>query len=331
MLEYAHFNDHSSALELQEREAGYQRQDSYAATLHRRLGRVASASLPLKTINGILDLHFPDWEYRDERVGKQQISFLQRKMTDSLINVAIPEPKTSRQSIYKSNAHLALIIEDEVRGHDLRYLIRLEQRYRIHTRQREAAGVAILSPRAEEFRKAQHDYVNEDDPFTHKQAIALSLTTHHSSREEIAQALGVTQSSITKLLLAARERVNVTSGGYEAYIELMMIAIALGIANIDHVPKGRTEMLEQSEDRELLRGYYSPDPEKRAAVRRWPPTALASRWSRIPGRLGLDTKNRHAAVLFAIRDEILPLPDRATIEATVERYLKNKNQNSKIS
>ena len=134
--------------------------------------------------------------------------------------------------------------------------------------------------------------------------------TRCDSFDKLAAAVGTSGSTISRVVKPARERL-----GLESNIDLMLLAIARGIADIDHVPGGMTAYV-SPKDRELLREFYSTDPEVRES-RRAKPLFDASRWSRMYDKLdGLChdgqgnpiRANRHWMVLYALKDDVIELP-----------------------
>jgi hypothetical protein len=265
-----------ASMELEAKLAEQRKKDEYMENLYRELGAIANTSLSSVTINHVLNRNFPKWKYSVGEIRGRPASFLRRIVDDPFFDVEIPEPSTRGQNIRRSRRTLAIVLGEEVYGRDIQYLITTEKAY-LEQERKKASWLEGFRGAAKSFHACENVYQNKDDLFTQKQTIVLSLMTHCRDQEELAEALQTSPSTLTRLLKPARE--NFTSGP-TSYIELTLIAISLRIASIDHIPEGKTSLLNE-EDKELLTKYFSFDPEERADIRSKPQGTLGSRWRRV--------------------------------------------------
>jgi hypothetical protein len=237
----------------------------------------------------------------------RQVRVLQRPVISSSIDLIVPEPEPPRRSIERDESSIKITLED-VWGRDLRCLIDIERQIRAQAKDMDARAEKF-KVEAQRFKESKNIYVHEDDIFTEKETIVLSLMTHCKNIAELSEVLGVSTTKISKILKVARERVGVTSSSTTAYMDLMLIAIALKIAPIDHIPEGNMAEL-NSNDKEMLADYYGPDIEKRENVRRRR-SVEGHKWSRLYTKLGLD---QYSIILYAVKEDIIELPDPTLIK-----------------
>jgi hypothetical protein len=281
---------------------------AYADRLYMALGRIAGLKLPDMTINGVLK-HFPDWEYQTRWIGEEQarrqVRLLQRPILPS-VKLNLPVQEIPRRMVTKNEKGMTIIVND-VTGDDVRYLVGVEKQLLPPEPKDDEITIkrktirAQYSGEAARFHKAKDVYLREGDLFTDKENVAMSLMTHFSNVHDIGNAIYVSGSTISRVLQPARERLGLASN-----MDLMLVAIAAGIASIDHVPKGKTEELSKK-DQGVLAKYYSPDPEERLEVRS-KSLSTAPRLSRIYTKLGVDN---HTTLLYGVRDKVIRLPDLA--------------------
>lgn len=174
---------------------------------------------------------------------------------------------------------------------------------------------AALSPNALKYKKAGNARPQPGSLFTKREELVLPYITHHSNLKDIDKIFESQGDPISRLLRLTRERV-----GGETLIDFMLIAIATGAANVDHVTPGKTQAL-IVRDKGHMADYYSPDFEERSATRR---NIGVSWWTEVYRQLDIRPTaarplrggyGRHTAVLYGVRDGVIQVPDIADIQA----------------
>jgi hypothetical protein len=300
---------------------------SYAQRLYGALGQIAGMKIPDRAINGILN-HFPGWQYETVVIGgessSKQVRFLRRQIMDSAVELQLVPQQDPRRKVWIGPEGLTIQVDD-VTVSDLRYLLHIEKRLfnfqpadeiTIHS----ADKGSNFSGLAKEFRQAKDVRLNDDDLFTEKESVAMSLMTYCNNNEDLADILRTSGATISRLLRPVIERLGITSLGTTSTTDLTLIAVAAGVASIDHLPKGKTEVLSDS-DTDFLADYFGPDLEKQAELRS-KPTSSGPRLSRIYSKLGLQGPQGRLAVLYAVRDEVIELP---TVQELRRRMVETAN------
>ena len=302
--------------------AGERHRARYLVGLFKKLQPVAEVPMPAQAINKFLG-GLP-WEYTTEGVNPQT-HYLTRQAMSSSVELKPLELAPAR-SIERDDSSLRVKIEgDSPRGKDLMTVVRLESQYPYHLLGQDMESGPDLTPQSDEaaakFREADGIYLQDGDVLTDKQAVVLSYMTSYGSRGKLIEALGATPGEFDRLVQPLCDRLGIETGrsNSDAYIEMTLVAMALEAADVDHLskaPKGEVEGLRPHEV-DLLAKYYSFDPEERRAFResKTANTLLAS-WSEVYQKISMESRgqdSRHAAVLYAVRNDILELPDASTI------------------
>jgi DNA-binding CsgD family transcriptional regulator len=303
-------SEDGDSLPLKRPELTTEAQQAYRERVYLELGRIASVQLPDVAITGILG-HFRNWTYDAAHDHEGHFQLLRGQVMHSSEVINVSDPRVPRRKVLRDEEGLAILVEN-VTAADLRYVLNIERLLaarpkKVELNPSEEASQQQLSEAAVRFREAKDVYVHEDDLFTDKESIVMSLLIHFNNNNDLAWELHVANKSLAKTLKPVKERLGVTSS-----TDLMLMAIAAGVASIDHIPEGKTKALSEN-DRELLKKYYSPKLEKQKEVRGKPRTATQMR--SIYVKLGLAGITRHQAVLYAVKDGDILLPDLADIRS----------------
>ncbi|HEX4774312.1 MAG TPA: hypothetical protein VH234_02245 [Candidatus Saccharimonadales bacterium] len=211
-------------------------------------------------------------------------------------------------------------------------MLAIEDQYPADLRKREAEAIVNNDPLllsygedAIEFHESQGQYLYENDLFTDTESIILSNMLQFGSLGSLANHLETSTAKLSKILNPLCERVGITSNSTwqkpDPYIELMLIAMSLKMVNIEHIVQGKTDGLAKIH-RKVLAEYYSPNPKVRQNLHNTlSSNIISTRWAKLYRNLGLNLgmENRHMAVLYAVRDKALQLPDPDTIRAQLAR------------
>ena len=284
---------------------------NYVEELHHELGRIAGLALPGRTIDGMLKR--VGWDYDIETGEDGRISLLRREIMDGTVGLVLPEEDPGRGLHFSQDEEGITIRARKVTGSVVQQLLEVERQLIEMTIRRESTAwkprlrESDLTPKQLALIKAEGKFLEEDDLFTDTESIAVAEMTHTSNFDGLAETFGTTASTISRLLKPARERV-----GAKTNLDLMLIAIAAGIADIDHVPENMTAPLNKR-DLEMIRGTYSPDPAVRVAAE-----YESTRWHRMYDKMEIERSNnsmgRWLTVLYAVKDGIIELPDPSKIE-----------------
>ena len=291
----------------------------YANKVYRSLGRFASLSLTDKAITRILE-RFPDWSYQTGEIIEngtlRQTRTLQR-LVDGVKGFKLPPSEDPRRKVSQDEAGITIEVPS-VTGDDMRYVLRTEKQFFPTekdndppvTEKNRLLGQSEYVELAKKFHLSKDVYVHEGDLFTDRETIALSLLTHFHSLESLGAALRTSGSTLSRILQPVSER-----AGADSYIDLMLVAMAAGVAGIEHIPQGKTEVL-RGVGLETLQKYYSPDPVERTEFRNSKGGRNGNRIPRLGQQIGLEGQAaRHTLVLHAVRDGLVQLPDPADIQA----------------
>ncbi|MDB5170713.1 MAG: hypothetical protein JWO35_407 [Candidatus Saccharibacteria bacterium] len=289
-----------TTVELAHECAAQARRENYASELYAALGEVAGMNLPDKAVSGIVR-HFPMWEYGVEQTRWGESRYLTRHMDPSAL-VAIPE---QQHLDIERDAERLKLTAGGIKGIDLRLLLDIEGQFldpadKTNVYTKKDAIRRKFRHQAIDFHDAKDEYLHAGDLFTDKEAAVLSISTHFSSYGGMATALVSSTRVISRTLESAGERT-----GVDPDMDLMLLAISLGIASTDHIPKGRTDCLDGAY-LELLSKYYSPNPKERKAIRDMPKGGITAKWKKIVSKLG--GVDKHTALLCAVKDGALQLP-----------------------
>jgi len=181
-------------------------------------------------------------------------------------------------------------------------------------RQRPATRARVRRP-PKASSKPHHEIpvVPEKDMFADPETInLLGRMAHNSSIEALAEDPETPNFKRCRDLLSqaqAQAKVN-------SYIDLMLVAVSLGHAKVDHVPPGKGTRLEYT-DMKFVNDYFSPDAQVRDRMRAADAdNSNKHRWNRIFRNLGIDidAEDRlYTAVLYLLRDRMLALPKHVDI------------------
>lgn len=266
----------------------------YRRKLYTQLGHVAHLGIPDSAINRILD-NFPDWRYGARGVGSQELGYLVRTGLDRSIEIGLSPFMQDRRQLEKSEFAIKIEVP-QVTGSDLRCMIDIENML---------DSIRVNSPKEIERRRLKELRIkamaaDPEELVSEEEKNILALTTHHSTLDGIADALGSSASTISRRMSLLRVRF-----GVEDNTDLMLLAIVKGYASIDHVPSGKTSPLSES-DIDVLQCLYSLDPDERQEARKVKDRYM-SRWGRMFTKVGGpdETRNRHTLILYALRDEVI--------------------------
>lgn len=305
----------------------------YILGLYKRLREIPEVPLPPKTVNRLIS-RLPGWEHTIEGVDPE-IHYLTRQALHASVKLRLPEPSPLRDISRAINSLTIKVEDDHVRGRDLLSLLMVESQYPRHLLRREMKAKENERPTpppptglAIKFRETKGIYLQEGDVFTDTQTVVLSGMTRNSFQGELADDLGIKSEELGELLKGLCVQAGIPSrrGSSDSYIELMLVAMALEVANTDHVPKSRQANIDnfKPDERELLTKYYSPDPDERAAVRAdRSKNALSLVWSRIYKKIGTEgPHSRYEAVLYAVKNDMLRLPDASTLKGPMSQPIQ---------
>ena len=296
---------------------------SHIIGLYRKMLGIAEVPLPAVAVNRLLK-GLPGWEYTTTGTTPQT-HYLTRQAMDASVELKMPVALTPERKVTKGKDGITIAIEDDpVRGKDFIALLRIEGQYPYSFLRQEIEARRNRAPSpneaADKFRETEGIYLRYGDVLTDRQAVALSYMTRYGSHRELAEALEIPQEELRQLVEPLRDKAGIesTNGSSDPYVGLTLVALALGEANVDHLPKalkGQIGSLKPDEV-ELLAHYYSFDPEERKAVReKRSQTAIEVMWSRVYKKIGIEGKDsRYSAVLYAVRNGILQLPDPSAVK-----------------
>jgi|GEM_PF-6710454 len=291
--------------------------------LYRKLSRIAEVPLPADAIHRLIE-PLDRWEYTTEGVNPQ-VHYLTRQALGSSVKLKLSEPSTPVRSVHKDKESIAIRVEGEpLRGRDLMTLLKIESQYPRHLVRQEMEDRQTARPprneTADEFRETKDVYLQDGDVLTDRQTVVLGNMARHNSQGQLVDALETTPAALNEVLrpLRARAGIEYNPGNPDSYIQLTLIALALKVADVDHLPKASKREIDnlKEADLELLSKYYSFDPAERAAVREGKSdTSISLMWSRLYRRIGIGGRDsRHQAMLYAVRNDILQLPDASAIK-----------------
>ena len=297
--------------EIQKQEEDFHKRTQYADSLYAHLGRVARLALPETAVTGILD-NFPEWDYLTTRVRHQKVHFFRRQILDSSLVLLEPNIQEERRRVWR-NERAVTIMVNEVTGADIRYLIDIDRQIPTGSEGLNQLGLPLTENERSDlvgnFRIAQiKDKRNKvPTPISESQKIVMSLLTRVESNEDIAQALNISGSTVSRLLKPLSDKL-----GVKSKIDLALVAIAMEWANLDHIPDKDIDFLDDKE-KHLLAAYYSPDESERATVRGSNYTTSWRLWKAIIEKLGVNSKSE--AIFIAVKAGKLRLPEKADIAA----------------
>jgi DNA-binding CsgD family transcriptional regulator len=282
---------------------------TYEERLYSSLGRIADQRIPDDAIKIALD-HFPRWSFRRHTTLRNQaVCLLERPGINPLLALRPPAPPTPRRIVHKDRTKLTIVIP-EVQGSDMRYLIDIERQLQEKPEPTlDEATKALFEQAQVKYRQAGDKFLSEDDIFTDTETALIELTAHCGSSVELARAIGISKSTTYRKLVPVYERL-----GIDSYVDLTLIARALGMVQLDHIPSGKTEKLAEK-DKKLFEAWYSLDPKEQTAARNIPQSTAGPRWSRLFSEMGVN--GRHMAVLCALKDELIQPPARVDIYTAV--------------
>ncbi|HZL08342.1 MAG TPA: hypothetical protein VFC50_04065 [Candidatus Dormibacteraeota bacterium] len=307
---------------------------SHIIGLYRKMLGIAEVPLPAVAVNRLLK-GLPGWEYTT-RGTTPQTHYLTRQAMHASVELKMPVALTPERKVIKDKDGVTIAIEgDAVRGKDLIALLRIEGQYPYRFLKREVDAKRNRAPipneAADRFRETEGIYSRDGDVLTDSQAVALSYMTRYGSHRELAEALEIPQEELRELVQPLRDKADIesTNGSSDPYVGLTLIALALREANVDHLPKalkGQISSLKPDEV-DLLAHYYSFDPEERKAVReKRSQTAIDVMWARVYKKIGVDGQySRHQAVLYAVRNDILKLPEPSEIKEMLAQTESDTN------
>ncbi len=294
--------------------------------LYRKFSRIANVSLPADTVHRLIR-PLDRWEYTTEGVNPP-VHYLTRQALGSLVRLKLSEPPTPARSIHRDRESITIRVEGEpLRGRDLLTMLKIESQYPRNLVRQELEGgpkpVSKTTVAARALREAKDAYAEAGDVLTDSQTVVLSNMTRYKSHSQLCRGLETTSGRLNELLQPLRERIGVeyNPGNPDSYIQLTLVALALGIAEIDDLPKASERQVAGLEetDSELLAKYYSFDPAERESVREGrTETALSVMWSRLYRKIGINghgRDSRYDAILYAVRNDIFKLPPAAAVEA----------------
>jgi hypothetical protein len=306
-----------------------QQRAQYADGLYKALARSPRMPIPDKHVGRILR-HFDGWDYKVE--GEYpRVSFLIRQAVDSSVELHFSQPPTPTHNIRRDEKSLTIRAEnDHIRGWDFMTLIEIERQYPTkRSRNLEVNATQDKDDQSSAAIKYRESagVLYKDEVLTDTEAVVLSCMTYCSSRKILAEELEVQIAELRdKILypLCDKFRIKkIKKSSPDTYIELMLVGISLGVANVDHVQKAfQSELDDLTEsDSEVLK-YYSSDPEDRKAFRaKYTEDALTKRWSNLYKKLNVD--DRHEAVLYAVNNGILQPPDTSKIRRLAQQTTGN--------
>ncbi len=290
--------------------------------LYHELGRSAHVQIPDIAINGIIS-RLPAWEYRtivDDNGQKTRLLQRQVLSTSAVVRVPINDTQDRRRVVRTRDA-VQIQVED-VTGNDLRYMLAIESQFlprlaiKAIANTKESKEMQALRKKYKEERAAFHStegvYLHENDVLTDREQIVVGLLTHFNNRDKMAIALGVSPSTLSRILTPVQGRLGVGSD-----VELAIEAVFRGLASVDHIAERKTDAL-NSRQKLFLSRYFSSDPEQRQAERSMPNGTIASHWNRIAEKMGIhidgSAKKRagwrkHQIVLHALRDGLIQNPN----------------------
>ena len=289
------------------------------------------APIPESVIDQMLR-RFPEWDYyRDP--DTPQVHYLTRKVIDSSVPLRLRAPETAERSLHRDTGSLTVRVNDSsVRVKDMQTVFQIEAQYPSHFVRSEIearqTGKQYPSKLLAEFRNTTGEYINEGDLFTDREAFILRCTASFGSPYKLAVALSISPIELNKLVRPIRELAGIkfVAGKPDSYIELTLLALALGYANTNHLPKPlkhEQDSLTPSEE-EVMIYDFSFDPKQRQAFRqRRSANSITSAWSKIYRKLNIRGKEaKHEAVLHAVKAGFLQLPDAKELQARLAARAK---------
>jgi hypothetical protein len=283
------------------------------------LGRAANVVLPDLAINNILS-NFPGWDYRVGQIKNIPIQFFKRQLVNPYSGLALtlPGEEDFTGQIYKDCGILALITQN-VTGDGMRFLINTDDGVRKGLANKNKLlnqGIykTLINPEDETTNRAVAEarelfYFPNDNAtelFSSRTKAVLSLVSFFSTRVEIADALEVKRSEVVSALSPINLGLGMKAQSFIS--DIAIVALAYKIAPIGHIPSGVTNPLD-SEEKEFLRKSFSLDKNERPKTQT---TEAALMWTGIQDKTKLH--DRHPVMLHAVKDEVIVLPDIATLE-----------------
>lgn len=263
------------------------------------------------------------WEYAAEpdELG-QPVHYLTRQVLDASLQFKLPDKSTPIRSVHRDKESITLrIAGDAIRGKDVLKLLRVESQYPYEMTQMTApdrSAMELIERAKAEFANTGKAYLNEGDWLTDTQIVVLRYMTHFPSNSHLAEAFGITANTLQTVLKPLYDHYNIspTPGQPHQYVELMLHAIALGIASIDHIDPVRDSELNSltPSEKDVYINYYSGNTEERQRVRKAKTsTAHNMIWGKIYKKVHTSGNGaRHQAVLKAVKKGVLRLPDVTT-------------------
>jgi DNA-binding NarL/FixJ family response regulator len=290
---------------------GPEKRGQYIIQLYEALGRAPDVPLPAVIVCNLLE-RLPSWDLTTEDPNRRsQVHYLSRNVMDSTVKLELSTRPTASRSVHRDKGSITIRVADAIRGRDLRTLIEIESQI--------PAQEKCQFPKdgAAKFRETKGVYA-EGESLTDRDILVLGYTTHASSTSELAKNLEITRKALNKILHPIMERVGIPKTprtSIDSYIYLTLVAVAIGVADIKPLPGSLKDELDNltKKEREVLTGYFSPDPLKAQAVRdNNSSNTISVMWSNLCQKIGASGK--HEAALIAVKQGILELPDAAVIK-----------------
>jgi DNA-binding CsgD family transcriptional regulator len=270
---------------------GPEKRGQYIIQLYEALGRAPDVPLPAVIVCNLLE-RLPSWDLTTEDPNRRsQVHYLSRNVMDSTVKLELSTRPTASRSVHRDKGSITIRVAD--------------------------AKCQFPKDGAAKFRETKGVYA-EGESLTDRDILVLGYTTHASSTSELAKNLEITRKALNKILHPIMERVGIPKTprtSIDSYIYLTLVAVAIGVADIKPLPGSLKDELDNltKKEREVLTGYFSPDPLKAQAVRdNNSSNTISVMWSNLCQKIGASGK--HEAALIAVKQGILELPDAAVIK-----------------
>jgi len=288
--------------------------DARLNSLYVALGRVANDNLPDVVVSRVLR-RLPAWDYDTKVLPHGRFKELHRRFLETSVLLNVPENQPERRRIVRDREGFGIIVPD-VTGDDLRLVISIERGFRIYDRRKETATLHESPPEpqyrvkppvnerlAKAFKRGRNEWWGDDGLLTVREAVALSAINSARALTGLGSVLGSSPSEASRTLTPLKNRL----GGL-THPDLCIIAVALGLDDLDHIPAGLTDIWLPSE-RKLFAAYYHPDIILNPSLRHDFPAINGSKWSRAYEKLGPRGEiSRQEAVQCALKDGLIVLP-----------------------
>jgi hypothetical protein len=284
--------------------------------LREQMGGPAIQRLGVPALRQMVDI-LPNWDFAEVKIANQRVSLFPRWLDVPPGRVNLPNADQFTGQIFKDHNVLALVVPEPT-NKDAIFILDVEDNVTNNGRNDEQLllpqSTIEAMAREKAIEAARELYVLPDEDsnalFTNRQKAILSLSTHFSSQEKVANALEENSISVSKILAPLKPSL-VKANHKRSFVFLTHCALSFNFATLDHIPYGLTDELSLAQ-KEALNSIFGENYLTEAIPYS---DDNGKNWKRL--MKAIDTYSRHRIMLCAIKDGIIDVPTKATLEAQI--------------